>query len=446
MQLKIEVIQYKGRQLLEQRSVNFDINGGTIGRLHSSSLFLNDQEPTISSQHATIKFENGFFYLHDHSSNGTLVNDNKIHGSEVKLMDGDQLKVGAYLLEIGITGISDNPAHVQVSDILDNGFVTTKDIDKVELVSPPFDFSPGQSDDEESSGVVAPDETLNDESSPSSIISPQKEKRIAKSNQKSFIIPPDFNPENLLPSSKKKPISSSEMPNSDKNSDKISDFSEEPLPLDDAKSSGKAATKDVMTAKKKAEKGNNEFIEIFLDALGIVDEKGIKDEEATEFIKTLGTVFRKLIDGLRTMLEERSMGKSEIYAEETMMNQNWNNPLKFSSTTTDAALKFMLIDKHEGFMDAATAIEESYKDVAKHQLCMTTAAQAILDKLLERLEPKQFEEKYKNPITKKSKCWDAYYKAYKGIVNEIDTLFDEEFANAYENSMSEIPNNGERQN
>lgn len=71
----------------------------TIGRNPESSIQVSEAFPRVSNNHATIELVNGAFFLTDHSSNGTLVNGQKIHHEQIPLTNGDEiLLAGDYRL------------------------------------------------------------------------------------------------------------------------------------------------------------------------------------------------------------------------------------------------------------------------------------------------------------------------------------------------------------
>lgn len=77
-------------------------NGGSIGRAPSCTLSLNDHNRFISGTHCLISVYGDTFYISDVSTNGTLVNGNKILKSQpISICDGDVISLGQY--EIGIT-------------------------------------------------------------------------------------------------------------------------------------------------------------------------------------------------------------------------------------------------------------------------------------------------------------------------------------------------------
>jgi pSer/pThr/pTyr-binding forkhead associated (FHA) protein len=66
-------------------------DGNTIGRSASSEILLDD--PTVSDEHARIRFESGKWFVYDlASSNSVLVAGEAVHRRALE--DGDRLKIG----------------------------------------------------------------------------------------------------------------------------------------------------------------------------------------------------------------------------------------------------------------------------------------------------------------------------------------------------------------
>lgn len=77
----------------------------TIGRAGHNTWALPDNERIVSSNHASISFENGAFVLTDNSTNGTFVNDNATplgQTNSIPLKEGDMIVIGHYLLQTSI--------------------------------------------------------------------------------------------------------------------------------------------------------------------------------------------------------------------------------------------------------------------------------------------------------------------------------------------------------
>ncbi|WP_172581464.1 type VI secretion system-associated FHA domain protein [Vibrio harveyi] len=76
--------------------------GGSVGRAPSCTLALTDHNRFISGTHCLVSVYGDTFYISDVSTNGTMVNGNKILKNQpVSIVDGDVISLGQY--EIGVS-------------------------------------------------------------------------------------------------------------------------------------------------------------------------------------------------------------------------------------------------------------------------------------------------------------------------------------------------------
>jgi type VI secretion system FHA domain protein len=110
--LLIRAVSFKGRPVDRDISAQFAETGGTIGRGDSSTLVLPDPERFISRTHAAISFQAGGFVITDSATkNPVIVNGRPLGpGGQVRLADGDQIKVGDYALEVTLVARPAAPA------------------------------------------------------------------------------------------------------------------------------------------------------------------------------------------------------------------------------------------------------------------------------------------------------------------------------------------------
>jgi type VI secretion system protein len=105
MAIKLRVISDHYRELGEQRSRVFGVNGGTIGRAPDNDWVLPDPSRVVSGHHCEIEYRGGSYWIKDTSTNGVFVNDSDDPVSEtgpVILRDGDRLSIGDYMLIVSV--------------------------------------------------------------------------------------------------------------------------------------------------------------------------------------------------------------------------------------------------------------------------------------------------------------------------------------------------------
>jgi type VI secretion system protein len=105
MAIKLRVISDHYRELGEQRSRVFGVNGGTIGRAPDNDWVLPDPARVVSGHHCEIEYRGGSYWIKDTSTNGVFVNDSDDPVSAtgpVILRDGDRLSIGDYMLVVSV--------------------------------------------------------------------------------------------------------------------------------------------------------------------------------------------------------------------------------------------------------------------------------------------------------------------------------------------------------
>jgi type VI secretion system FHA domain protein len=110
MAIKLRVISDQYRELGEQRSRVFGVNGGSIGRAPDNDWVLPDQSRIVSGYHCEIEYRGGSYWLKDTSTNGVFVNDAQEPVSatgDVMLHDGDRLSIGDYTVVVSVDSRTD---------------------------------------------------------------------------------------------------------------------------------------------------------------------------------------------------------------------------------------------------------------------------------------------------------------------------------------------------
>ncbi|WP_047046440.1 type VI secretion system-associated FHA domain protein TagH [Vibrio mexicanus] len=109
MQLKqlILVVDRCPEEYLGTKQVELPDSGGSIGRNNGCTLTLVDHNRFISGTHCLISVYGDTYYLSDVSTNGTLINGEKILKNQpVSLHDGDSISLGQYDFSVSFESIS----------------------------------------------------------------------------------------------------------------------------------------------------------------------------------------------------------------------------------------------------------------------------------------------------------------------------------------------------
>ena len=105
MAIKLRVISDHYRELGENRSRVFGVNGGTIGRAPDNDWVLPDPKRIVSGHHCEVEYRGGAYWLRDTSTNGVYLNESDepvSAGGPVELQDGDRLRIGEYELIVSV--------------------------------------------------------------------------------------------------------------------------------------------------------------------------------------------------------------------------------------------------------------------------------------------------------------------------------------------------------
>lgn len=85
------------------KQIEMPENGGSVGRNPNNTLSLIDHNRFISSSHCLISVYGDTYYLSDVSTNGMLINGNKLLKNQpISLHDGDTIMLGRYELSVGL--------------------------------------------------------------------------------------------------------------------------------------------------------------------------------------------------------------------------------------------------------------------------------------------------------------------------------------------------------
>jgi len=190
--------------------------------------------------------------------------------------------------------------------------------------------------------------------------------------------------------------------------------------------------------------GANELqagVEAFCRGAGIDPAALPMDAQAT-LLTLAGQMLREMVLGLMEALKGRADVKGRFHISQSTIQPSDNNPLKFSASVDEAIRK--LLDAHSSrYLGPVDAFRDAFADLKTHQLAMTSATQGALDELMERLDPKELQERFDRGLkrgallgaTNKMKYWDLYMEFFS-VLNQRDAqglppVFGEAFAKNY---------------
>jgi type VI secretion system protein ImpI len=132
--------------------------------------------------------------------------------------------------------------------------------------------------------------------------------------------------------------------------------------------------------------------------------------------------------------------------QQTMIQAQGNNPLKFSPTAEDAP-RIMLGPATRGYFDAPKAFAQGFSDLNSHQLRTYSAMQKAVRIIAEDLDPAAIENATAEESglaaligSRKARMWDSYVTRWKAKTQRRDDglvdVFTQYFAECYDKADS----------
>lgn len=447
MALKLRVISDHYKALGKRSSRLFGVTGGRIGRAADNDWVLPDPDRYISSHHAKVSFRSGAWVLEDTSTNGIFINGADTPASmegPYSLQDGDRLRLGEYDILVSIDDRNDFPADASgqlpvpkrvKKDSTPKSLIPDdlgEELDITELLSEApakpakqnhnYDlqaFSAGAPQKAEAApsatpppGTIAPGPsgissllgTLIDEDEPRTIVHSKKEEDWPMQTR-------PYDRKTMQPVTLARPA---ETP---------------------------ASEQRPATPQRRSSDQVDSGVEAFCRGAGI-DPSTLPADAQAQLLTVAGQVLREAVLGLTEALKGRSDLKSRLRLNQTTIQPNENNPLKFSASVDEAVMR--LLDPHSTrYLGPVETIRDSFADLRTHQTALLAAIQAGIDEFMNRIEPRELQERFDRGLKRgallgaanKMKYWDLYVEFYQTLNQRNDQglppVFGEELARTY---------------
>jgi FHA domain-containing protein len=175
---------------------------------------------------------------------------------------------------------------------------------------------------------------------------------------------------------------------------------------------------------------------------GVNLELPLPNGPSPEMLSAAGAMLRIAVNGIHRLIAMRTVAKSEMHADLTMIQVRGNNPMKFSPDPA-AALKMLLQPPMQGFMSGPAALRDAVIDLQSHQVGVMAGMRAALAAVLDRFDPVQLETQLSSrsfidalmPSHRRAKLWELYLEHFRALKEEAQEdfgrLFGEAFLEAY---------------
>jgi predicted component of type VI protein secretion system len=116
-----------------------------------------------------------------------------------------------------------------------------------------------------------------------------------------------------------------------------------------------------------------------------LDPSHFLTEDPVRLMKEAGAIYRQIVVGLGGLLRARSDVREQIASDRTSISHRDNNLIKWAPA--QRLLIDLLINKEEGFIGGAAAIEAALKDLESHLISVMAGHQSALHAILDHLRP-----------------------------------------------------------
>ena len=171
---------------------------------------------------------------------------------------------------------------------------------------------------------------------------------------------------------------------------------------------------------------------------GIGMELPLPNGPSPELLSAIGVMLRIAVKGIHQLVTMRTVAKSEMHADLTMIQVRGNNPLKFAPDSA-GALKMLLQPPLPGFLSGPAALRDALIDLQSHQVGVMAGMRAALGGVLERFDPVQLESQLTSgsviekliPAQRRARLWEAYLQHYSALTEEAQEDFARFFGEAF---------------
>jgi len=377
----------------------FDDRGGAIGRSDNATFTLPDPERLISRVHARISHAEQTYWVENVSAAGPILHNGRplSSGMRVSLSDGDELRIGGYRLAVAFE------SNETSATILRGRTTGQAPLKAVPAAPPPPAAAPA--------GRVAAAAAARPP------VAPAPERVAAVAPAPAAVATPAPVPAAVvapapLPAAVATPA---------------------PVP---ARSARSARTRPAV----ESSTGGDALWRGFQDGVGI--DLPLPNGPSPELFSAVGAMLRIAINGIHRLIAMRTVAKTEMHADLTMIQVRGNNPLKFSPEAA-VALKMLLQPPLQGFLSGPSALRDAVIDLQSHQVGVMAGMRAALATVLERFDPVQLESHLSSrsvidaliPSHRRAKLWELYVEHYRALKDEAEEdfgrLFGEAFREAY---------------
>lgn len=414
-----------------------------VGRKAGMDWVLPDPTRHISGHHFDVSYQHNVYFLHDVSKNGTFLQGESARLSGPRgLQQGDQFRVGSYVISVELTEGVANPEPLLLGEPSMAAAMKTR--------------KPAGSAEGVAAGPVAVRPAANRSEA---LQTPQLDKvprSVAAAPQR-----PDLSsfakaskPENLSPPPQLKRdlaarvLVQSPVGQSVKPVDAPAPAAPSPrvmaTPIATPSSvKGITAPQPEPVVSAHEDLPQAQFLQAFLEGAGVENSSQL-NLPPQDLARLLGQCVREATEEMMVMLQSRAAVKLFMSGEDrTMRLAAGNNPMKFM-LEPDRAFETMFLAPRDGYMTGADGFKNAFADIRNHQDAVVAALQPALAEMLKGLSPEEIEGSVEGGWLggRSGKFWDEYKDRWEaasegqdGMLDAFITAFSHHYAEALRNNQ-----------
>ena len=402
--------------------------GIDIGRAAHLDWTLPDPTRFVSSKHCEVRYKDGGYWLHDVSTNGTILNGAAHRMSRPhRLRNGDRFTVGHYIVAATVEGEekSAEPSPQNAGAIAARPLNEQEMWASQEAVPPPID--PKQLRPSAQKAPVHSDflDWATDVPNPFNAVAPSSRAAVPQAPISPEMSWAEGAPSHVpTPPPAPPPTPAPRRPEwGPQEAESWNDLSQAAA----NRSASPAVPASRVAAPASSPPGlaavaPEAFMRQLARAAGLPEEV-LAQKDPGEVAQQIGTALRLVTENLMQLLEARREGKRVARsANHTTIQAVDNNPLKFSPSVADA-LRIMFGPPTTSYLDANRAIGQGFADLKAHQLKTYSAMQHAIATLMADFDPQTIEQHSGDDrgiaallVSRKAKLWDAYVAQWDATI------------------------------
>jgi len=453
MKLIFDLIK-NGKDIPEKRNFHFNMTGGSIGRSDDVDWTLTDRKNYISSNHASVEFKDGIYFIKDQSTNGTYLKypyKKLPKNISIKINSTDIFIIGDY--EIQARFIDNDYSQ---DDIINNDYSRSNNNSRnpqlgTQLIPNDDDFLDDfilEDSNVMNNSFIIPDD---DSDFGSNVMNMFNDKKDVENNNlnpfnniKTTILDTEFVDDRTYTDPLNQHINVQSFteviePEVIKEEEIIQEVTPKKVVeevteviIEKEEIIEEPITKKPILSKEETEQG----ISIIEKKLGI-ELSSLNQEDRDYILTEISDIVINCLDGLKKSLNTKEKIKNDLLISNNSHAYNDSNPVKMGQHALN-----LLENKNNNDIKISEAVNKSFKELDIHNIALHRSSKNLINIAVLKFSPKSLEHHFETSgelnalMPKKYQMWDAYINMFKKLNEDPDfgiNLIEKDFSKEYNN-------------